>query len=288
MKRTLKQIGHYFSELITAFNKHDVMTLSAALSFYTTLAMAPLLVITLAAVGLLGESSQNQFLTQIHYLIGDQAAEAVTTIIQSANHRPKTAGLAGVLGILVLFFTSSGVFSQLVSSLNVIWETDSKSTDGIGSWIKKRLLSLGMVLSLGFLSMVSLLVSAVLTFFFTQHGFFWNLCNVVVSTAIFSFMFAALFKYLPKTELKWRKALIGGFTTAAMFAVGKGLIGLYLRKSAMGSAYGAASSLVVLLAWIYYSSLIIFTGAEVTHLLDNSDSKNAKVPSKEKFEKNIR
>ncbi len=251
---------------MNGFAKHDLMTLSAALAFYTALSIAPLLIILLAVVGLLGENSQNDLIRQIEDLIGQQAASAISAIIQSANDRPNQNGLAGVGGGIFLLFSASGVFAQLQASLNVIWETQNEVSLTAWSWIRKRLFSMGMVLTLGFLAMVSLIVSAVLGFLFSQQGSNWRLAHEVISILIFAFLFSSVFKYLPDRPLSWRHALVGGFSTALLFVFGKSLIGIYLAQSAVGSAYGAAGSLIVFLAWIYYSSIIIFTGAEITRI----------------------
>lgn len=251
---------------------HDLMTLSAALSFYSVLALAPLLLITLSVVGLLGESAKNNLMIQIENLMGSQASQAINAIIQAANNNPKTGGLAGLFGILILLFSASGVFAQLQSSLNVIWQSDKQLTISTWSWIRKRLLSIGMVLSLGFLGLVSLIISTILSSIFTQTGQLWELVNFIISGIIFSVLFSLIFKYLPDTKLTWRNAGVGGIVTSVLFILGKMLIGVYLGKSAVGSAYGAAGSLIVLLVWVYYSSLIVFSGAEITRIVSEKEN----------------
>jgi membrane protein len=261
----------FAQQLLDGFLKHDLLTLAAALAFYTALSIAPLLLITLSVVGVLGVSSQAQMLNQIRELVGEQAGLAVTAIVEGAQQKKHLSGLAGLIGISVLFFSASGVFAQLQSSLNVIWEVEAKANSEVRSWIRKRILSIGMVMTLGFLSMISLIVSTIIAFLFTQKGFGWKLANVSVSITIFCVLFAAIFRYLPDIKLSWRGAFVGGLSTAILFAAGKSLIGLYLGQTAVGSAYGAAGSLVVLLSWIYYSSLIVFTGAEITRILNEEN-----------------
>lgn len=262
-----KGVKAFGSKVLNGFLGHDVMTMSAALAFYTALSLAPLLVITLSVVGLLGESSQHEFIQQVQSLMGDQAATAINAIIDSAQKRPNLGNLAGIIGFLTLFFSASGVFAQLQASLNKIWEAEAKASTGAWAWIRKRLLSMGMVITLGFLAMVSLVASAALSFVFAREGQLWTVLNWIVSLAVFSAMFAVIFKFLPDAKLGWKNALSGGVVTAVLFIIGKGLIGIYLGKSAVGSAYGAAGSLVVLLAWVYYSAIIVFTGAEITRVL---------------------
>ncbi len=255
------------SQFFDAFMKHDLMTLSAALAFYTALALAPLLLITLSVVGLLGTSGKEFLTTQIESLMGLQASTAINSVIESANNNPKKGGVAGIIGVLVLLFSASGVFAQLQSSLNVIWQSTGKVTTGAWSWVRRRLFSMGMVLSLGFLALVSLLVSTVLSSVLTQNGAVWQGINLLISAGIFAAMFSLIFKYLPDAKLAWKDAVIGGVVTAVLFIIGKSLIGIYLGKSAVGSAYGAAGSLIVLLAWVYYSSIIVFSGAEITRIV---------------------
>ena len=254
------------SVALSNFSKHDVLTLSAALAFYTTLSLAPLLVIVLSIASLMGESSQHQLINQIHGLLGDQAATAIDAIIESSKDRPELRSVAGIMSVVLLLFTAGGVFAQLQSSLNVIFETTAKAGVGMWGWLRKRLLSMGMVLTLGFLALVSLVISSILSFVLSQEGTAWEVLNFIVTIAVFGGLFAVLLKYLPDVKIPWKSALWGGFITAVLFAIGKSLIGLYLGKSAVGSAYGAAVSLVVLLTWVYYSGIILFIGAEITKL----------------------
>lgn len=264
----LKGFGH---ELMNGFIGHDLMTLSGALAFFTALSLAPLILILVAVVGLMGENSQIQLLSQIENLMGEQAATAITSIVNSANDKPELGGIAGMIGGVVLLFAASGVFAQLQSSLNVIWHAEDKVHSGLWGWLRKRLLSMGMVISLGFLAIVSLGASAALAFFFQQQGEVWKVINGVASLGVFSLLFGVIFKYLPDVKLSWRNALVGGIATAVLFTFGKYMIGFYLGKSAVGSAYGAAGSLIVLLVWVYYSALIVFSGAEITRILASSD-----------------
>ena len=247
---------------------HDLMTLSAALAFYTALSLAPLLLILLSVVGLMGASSQTELISQIQSSIGPQAAEAIRVIVENADNRPQLGSWAGIVGVLTLLFSASGVFAQLQSSLNVIWQAEGAASDaGVGEWLRKRLLSMGMVLAFGFIAAVSLALSAVLSFVFQSDGQLWQIVNYGVSLAVFAFLFALIFEYLPDRRLPFREALIGGALTSVLFSIGKSLIGLYLGRSAVGSAYGAAGSLLVLLVWVYYSALIVFIGAELTRAL---------------------
>ena len=273
--KSWRGIKFFATSLLNKFNEHDVFTLSAALAFYTALSLAPLLLITLAVVGLLGDNSQTQLLGQIRGVLGSQASTAIATIIESAHNRPQVGGLAGLIGGLILIFSASGVFAQLQFSLNKIWEIEGKARVGLWEMVRQRLLSMSMVISLGFLALVSLAVSTVLSFVLTSQGQIWTVVNLLVTLLVFSALFAAIFKFLPDIRISWRDAFYGGLVTAILFAIGKSLIGIYLGRSAIGSAYGAAGSLIVLLAWVYYSSVIVFTGAEITRVLSSRHAGSA-------------
>lgn len=262
-----KNITSFTKELLYNFNKHNVLTLSAALAFYTVLSLAPLLLITLSVVGVLGEKSKTQLLDQVQSVLGAQASSAITTIINNAQQRPNLGSIAGIAGIFILLFSASGVFAQLQYSLNTIWESETHTSYGLWGLIRSRLLSVGMVLSFGFLALVSLIASTALSYMLTNQGHVWELVNVLITLLVFSGAFALIFKFLPDVKIAWKDSFYGGFTTAILFVFGKSLIGIYLGHSAIGSAYGAAGSLIVLLAWVYYSAAIVFTGAEITNVI---------------------
>lgn len=250
------------------FVEDDVMTLAAALSFYTALSLAPLLVIILWLAGQLGPEAQEQIVRQIELLIGPEAGEAIRLVIHSAGQRIETGTLAGVLGVATLLFSATAVFAQLQDSINRIWNVEARPDQNVLTWVKKRLLGLAMILGTLFLLVVSLTVSAGLQFMLERTGVnaMWQWVNLAGSLLVFVLLFALMFKFLPDVRVRWRDAWAGGALTAVLFVVGKAAIGLYLGQSGVGSAYGAAGSLVVLLVWVYYSSLILFFGAELTQV----------------------
>ncbi|MEO5668351.1 MAG: YihY/virulence factor BrkB family protein [Bdellovibrionota bacterium] len=262
-----RQLKKFLAAFLDNFAKHDLMTLAAALAFYTALSLAPLLLITLALLELIGPETQNRLVEQIQSVVGSNAAGAVNVVIEGAKDRPDLSGLGGAIGFVALFFSASGVFAQIQSSLNLIWEAKAPQSSGFKTWIRRRLLSMGMVLSLGFVSMVSLIVTAGLSFVFKESSTIWDLLNHLVSFGVFMALFAAIFKVLPDVPMRWREAFVGGAITGALFVIGKQLIGLYLGQSAVASAYGAMGSLLVFLVWVYYSALTLFIGAELTAML---------------------
>jgi membrane protein len=259
----------------TDFVDDDAMTLGAALAFYTALAMAPLVVLLLWSASLLGEGMQQQLATQIQSLVGAQAGLAIKGIIDSAETQPSLGNIAGIVSVATLLFSVSGVFAQLQYALNRIWDVEaSPEKSGVWAWIRKRLLSLGTFASVAFLLVVSLAVTAGVAAasevgrgILPGSDVLWQLAAWVVSIGLTAVIFALIFKVLPDVTMGWREVWMGAVATTLLFALGRYVIGLYLGRSAIGSAYGAAGSLIVLLAWVYYAALILFAGAELTQVL---------------------
>jgi membrane protein len=223
----------------------------AALAFYSVLSLAPLVVISLAVVGLFFDEkvASAHFLGQVQQMVGKEGAEAIGSMLENAD-QPQTGSFAAILGIATLLFGASGVFGQLQESMNTIWDVKPKAGDGIWGLIRSRSLSFAMVLGTGFLLLVSLILSAAIgavgQFIATSRPEMEALIllsNEIVTFLVMTMLFAMMFKLLPDTVVAWRDIWMGALITAALFTVGKLLIGLYLGKSAIGSAYGAAGSL---------------------------------------------
>lgn len=262
---------------VDEFFEDSPFQLAAALSFYTVLSLSPLVLIVVAAAGLVwGEQPvRSELLNQIRELTGDAGAETVRTVLESTTISGQSIG-SMILGIITLLFGATTVFAQLQSSLNQIWDvkTAVQTVTRRGllwSLIRTRLLSLTLVLAVGFLLLVSLVVSAALAAFqaylsraFPGGGTLWQILNFLVSLLVISVLIAMVYRVLPDVRLDWPDVWVGAITTSLLFGVGKFLIGLYLGRASIGSSYGAAGSLVVFLVWVYYSSLIMFFGAEIT------------------------
>ena len=254
---------------------HDAPRLGAALAFYTIVSLAPLLVLVTAIVALFfGQTTaQDQILYQVNAMIGRDGAVAVKTMIESAQ-KQEAGGLASIIGLITLLLGASGVFGELRSALNTVWEIKAQSTDGILVWLTQRIFSFGMVLAIGFLLIVSLIISAAIA---AAGNFFETLLpapeaalgviNFAASLGAITVLFALTFRYVPDVKIAWREVWLGASVTALLFTVGKTLIGLYLGKAAIGSAYGAGGSLIALIVWVYYSSMIFLFGAEFTHVV---------------------
>ncbi len=260
-------------EAVSDFTKDDAMTQGAAVAFYTALSLAPLLVLLMWIAGALGHDTQQKLIGQLTSLVGHEAGQAVESVAESAKQTPSIGDIAGIISVVVLVFSATGVFAQLQHALNLIWNVETKPGSGVLSFLRTRVASLGMLVTIGFLLVVSLVMSAALSAAIGTVGdvlpgadILWRIVEIVVSIVVFGLVFGAVFKVLPDVKIAWRNVFVGALITAVMFTIGKTLIGLYLAKSSTGSAYGAAGSLIVLLTWVYYSSLILFFGAEVTQV----------------------
>lgn len=253
-------------DAVRAFVEDDAVKLAAALAFYTALALSPLTVVVLGMLSLLGHDAASELVREVDLLVGNEGASMVRTIIDSANSTEPGGGALGIVSVAVLAFSASGVFAELQSSLNLIWGVTAKPGRGVRDWLRRRLLSFAMLGVLAFLLLVSLGASTFVTLLEGWIGTSstWRFASEGVGFAVVALLFAAVFRFLPDVRIAWRDVFLGSFVTAALFTVGKYVIGLYLARGRLGSAYGAAGSLVVVLAWVYYSAMIVFLGAEIT------------------------
>jgi len=222
------------------------------------------------------EAAQGEILAQFRSLIGEEGGKAVQEMIQNASAKPETGGFAAAIGLVTLLFGASGVFGQLQTSLNAVWGVEPKPGRGVMGMIKDRVLSFGFILVIGFLLLVSLALTTVLAVAGKWFGgilpfgeAFAHGIEFIVSFGVVTVLFAMIFKYLPDAKVAWRDVWIGAALTALLFTIGKFVLGLYLGKSSVGSSFGAAGSLIVLLLWVYYSSQILFFGAEFTQVYAN-------------------
>lgn len=283
-----KQIFKLFKDTVTEWSEDKVSLWAAALAYYTIFSIAPLLLIAISIAGAVfgEEAARGEVVAQIQGLVGKQGAEAIQSMIQNTQKPGSGGTIATIAGIVTLLFGASGVFGQLQDALNTIWEVKPKPGQGIRSFLQSRFLSFAMVLVIGFLLLVSLVLSAGLA---AIGNFFSNLMpnflilgqlvNFLISFGVVTVLFAAIYKFLPDVHAPWKDLWVGAIVTALLFNVGKFLIGLYLGNSSVGSTYGAAGSLVVLLVWIFYSAQIILFGAEFTQVYAKSHGSSIE-PSK--------
>jgi len=252
----------------------DASRLAASLAFYTLLSLAPLVIIAVAVAGLLlgPEAARGQIAGELGSVVGKSAAQGIQSVV--ADAKSTASGTLGtIVGAATLFIGASGVFGELKYALNSIWEVRAKPGRGLLGEIKDRFLSFTMVLGVAFLLLVSLLLSALLSALghliasaWLGGEPLWQVANFSFSLAMVTGLFALIFKYVPDVEIRWGDVWLGAAVTALLFTIGKSLLGVYLGKAAVGSSYGAAGSLVVLVVWVYYSAQILFLGAEFTQV----------------------
>jgi membrane protein len=267
-------------DTVLAFIDDEALSRGAAIAFYAVTSIAPVLLIVIAIAGLAfgQDAAENAIKGQLSALMGEQTADVVQTAV--ANASGKSSGiLATLIGIATLIATASGVFGEMQSALNAIWKVQPSGTT-LSRLVRARAASLGLVAALGFLLMVSLVVSAGLTAFgnylnslFPFGSLVLSILNVAVSLLLISLLFAAIYKVLPDRHLQWRDVIFGAVVTAVLFTIGKALIGWYIGSSAVASSYGAAGALIVLLLWVYYSAQSFLPGAEFTKVFTEGYTK---------------
>jgi membrane protein len=268
-KRLFSIVKQTFSEA----GDDKIPRLAASLSYYTLLSLSPLLILSVAVAGLVfGEdAARGQIAAQLQQVFGAEAGEAIQTMVASAKE-PGSGVLGTIVGVVVLLFGASGVFGELQDSMNTIWEVAPRPGRGILGIVKDRFFSFTMVVGVAFLLLVSLVISAALSAIgnwlssFVGVEWLWQGVNFVVSLAMIAALFALLFKVVPDVKIRWRDVWMGASVTAALFTIGKFLIGLYVGKAGVAGPYGAAGSLVVIVVWVFYSAHILFIGAEFTQV----------------------
>lgn len=248
-------------------------SMGAAISYYTLFSLAPMLIISIAVAGFFfgEEAARGEIFGQLRGLLGEEGAAAIQGLLKSANE-PAEGVVATLVGLVMLVIGATTVFAELQSDLDRIWRSPAvKSSSGIWLLIRTRLLSLGMVLGMGFLILVSLILSAMVAALGKWWGGYFagwetllQVVNFLVSFALITVSFAAIYKFMPRVKIAWHDVWIGAFVTALLFSIGKFLIGLYIGKTGVASSFGAAGSLVVVMLWVYFSAQIFLLGAEFT------------------------
>lgn len=270
----MAEVWSTVKETVNDWLDDGAMSLAAALAYYSLLSLAPLLVISVAVAGLVfgQDAARGQVAGELGGVVGAEAAQGIQSVVASAQS-PVSGVLSTIVGVVTLFIGASGVFGELQSSLNSIWEVKRKPGRGIWGEVKDRFWSFTMVLGVAFLLLVSLLLNSILsalgaTFSQLLPGgeLVWQGLNALFSLAVITGLFALIFKFVPDAEVRWRDVWLGAAVTAGLFTIGKLLLGLYLGKAAIGSSYGAAGSLIALVVWVYYAAQILLLGAEFTQV----------------------
>jgi membrane protein len=284
----LSQQWQMIKAAVNAWMDDYAPSMGAALSYYTLFSLAPLLIIVIAVAGMVfgQEAAQGEIVAQLRGIMGEEGAVAVEGMLKAAREPAKSMA-ATIVGIAILLLGATAIFGELQSALDRIWRVPApKEESGIWHLLRTRLLSFGLVLGLGFLLVVSLVVSAALAAlgkwwggWFQGWDVLLEILNFAVSYGIFTLLFAMIYKIMPRANIPWRDVWTGAAVTAFLFTIGKVLIGLYLGKSSLASGFGAAGSLVVLIAWVYYSAQIFLFGAEYTWVYANRHGSRAAKPA---------
>ncbi|HEY7209218.1 MAG TPA: YihY/virulence factor BrkB family protein [Bryobacteraceae bacterium] len=284
---TRQRLWQMVKETASQWNQHNAPRLGAALAYYTLLSIAPLLILVIAICGLVFDknTAERQLLGQVQHVASTSTVNVLRALLENAHHAG--SGLvASIFAVVALLFGASGVFVELRDSLNTIWESAPSTSTSWRSIIWQRLISFGMVLALGFLLLISLLLSAtlaLLTKFFENYlpvraAILGEVANFLVPLIAIAVLFALIYKFVPDVPIGWRDVGIGAAVTAILFQIGKALLALYLATAAVGSAYGAAGSLVAFVVWVYYSAQIFFFGAIFTHVYANTLGTHSSLP----------
>lgn len=261
-------------ETFAEWKKDDALQWGAALAYYSIFSIAPLLLVTISVAGMVfgREAVEGRLVEEIAGVVGPQAAEAIQTMVANASR--SGSGVWGtIVGVALMLLGASGAFAHLQKSLNHLWNVEPRPDAGWKLMVRQRVAALGMVLVVALLLLVALVLSAAVSALASyaeqllpMPGWALGAIDFVVSLLVITLLFAAIYKVLPDVEIGWREVWVGSAVTAFLFALGKLAIGLYLGHSSVASSYGAAGSLVVLLVWIFYSSQLVFLGAELTQV----------------------
>jgi len=271
--KTIKKYFHVLKGAFSAFSEDNCVKLGASLSYYTIFSIGPMLIIiiSLSSIFLGREAVTGRLYGQLSGLLGSDAAAQIQSIIVNSHHSNK--GIIGtIIGTVILLLGATGIFTEIQDSINFIWSLRAKPKRGIVKYLINRLLSFSLIVSLGFLLLVSLVVSALmdllsdrLTKMFPDTTvYIFYVLNLIIIFVIISLLFAIIFKVLPDGKIKWRDAFTGAAFTAILFIIGKAGIGYYLGRSNLGATYGTAASVIIILTWVYYTSIILYFGAEFT------------------------
>jgi membrane protein len=269
----LRRLGTVLKKAASAWVDDRAQSMGAALSYYTVFSIAPLLLIAISVAGLVfgQDAARGAVVDQLQGLIGPSGAKAIQDLLKNVS-KPSEGVIATITGVVVLVIGATSVFAELQDDLNRIWEAPTpKKISTWWAWLRTRLLSMGMIFAIGFLMLVSLAASAAFDAFASWSTSVlagWeplaHAVNFIVSFVLTTALFAMIYRFMPQATIEWRDVGIGALVTAFLFSIGKYLIGLYIGKSALASGFGAAGSLAVLLAWVYYSAQIFLFGAEFT------------------------
>ena len=271
----IRKYSRLLKDAFSAFIEDNCIKLSAALSYYTIFSIGPLLIIVISLLGVFfgQDAVRGRLFGQIRGLVGNAAALQIQDIISNIQNT-QTGTIGTIIGTIILIVGATGIFTEIQDSINFIWSLRAKPKRGILKFFVNRLLSFSLIVSLGFLLLVSLVISTLMDLlnerltrlFPAPTVYIFYVLNIVTVFAIITILFAIIFKVLPDGKIKWKDAFVGASFTAVLFLIGKAGIGYYIGSSSLGVTYGAAASIIVILTWVYYTSIILYFGAEFTKI----------------------
>ncbi|MBE9048130.1 YihY/virulence factor BrkB family protein [Pleurocapsales cyanobacterium LEGE 10410] len=270
----LRKVGRLLKETGQEWQNDKASRIAAALAYYTVFSISPLLVIAIAIAGAFygQQTAQEEITSQLTQLVGEDVVKPILVTLNNIS-QPEIRGTASWISIAVLIIGASGIFAQLQDALNTVWNVKPQPGQGVMPFIRRRVSSFFMVLAIGFLLILSLILSSIISTlsqyevdFLPGSTILWENIDFVFSLSLMTFLFCLMFKYVPDAKIAWKDVIVGSVITALLFIFGKFLLGLYISRGSLGSAYGAAGSLIVFLAWVYYSAQIVLLGAEFTHV----------------------
>ena len=254
------------TDLFIKIDRHEVFVMSAAIAYTTALALAPFLLIIFSILAIMSLDLQTRFASQLGASLGPAAEAAVNSVVQNLNSHPQMTGFSGIVGFIVLVISASAIFTQLRIAIDKINEYKAPDNNsGIFTYFKNKFLSLGLVLGFAFLSIVSLMVTTFFSLMYPTHQVLvWEVVANVVNFLLFTLLFTAIYHLVPTQQLNWKKSLFSGALSTLFYMIGKSVISAYLASAGLGSMYGAAGSLIVFLAWVYYTALMILLSYEIS------------------------
>lgn len=274
LKRSVALVRKVFS----GFWDDELFTRAAALAFYSAFSFAPVLVLVLWALSVVRPGLESELVDTMAAVVGSQGAAAARLVIDSARDRPHLGHVFGLIGLGITLFSASAVFAQMQSTLNRVWGITPDPGRALTGWLLARARAVGVLIGVSFLGIVSFTATALISLLIPSGTAWWLIIENAVASLILTLAFGAMYRFLPDDRIPWKDAIRGGILTALLFMAGKFLIALYIERSKIGGAYGPASAIVVLLMWVYYASLIVLMGAELTHGLVQAREERAGTP----------
>lgn len=261
------QIAVAVRKAISGVGDDALLTRAAAIAFYSALSFAPLIVLMLWLLAALRPEWQQQLTDGLARVLGEKAAGAINLVVDNAKSTPTAGNVAGVAGLLITVFSASVVFAQLQHALNVIWDVEAKPGKAVTAWLWARARAIALLIGVTFLLIVSFVVSTLIGIFVPADSWIWSAVERTITAVVFVIAFGTMYRVLPDAQIAWKDAWRGALLTTALFMGGRYAIDLYFQHASVGGAYGPAGALVVLLTWVYYASIIVLVGAELTHAL---------------------